>query len=60
MTDFTRCCFACGCEVDINTVKINAEVNLPVCDNCSETEREKQAIAGLREGMADGFVCGCI
>lgn len=60
MKDFTRQCFVCGCEVYPEKVKINAQVNLPVCDKCLETDREKKAIAELLDGMADGFVCGCI
>lgn len=60
MNDFTKQCFVCGCEIDPGTATINRKVNLPVCDDCSGNDREKQAIAELLDGMADGFVCGCI
>lgn len=60
MSDFTKQCFVCGCAIDRETAPINHQINLPVCDNCSGTEREKEAVAELLEGMADGFVCGCI
>jgi len=60
MADFLNHCFICGKEVDPQTTKKNMEINLPVCDVCSGTEEEKKAVADLNEGMADGFVCGCI
>jgi NAD-dependent SIR2 family protein deacetylase len=60
MTDFARKCFVCGKNVDPETTDKNPQFNLPVCDNCKGTDREKEAIAQLLEGMAEGFVCGCI
>jgi ribosome-binding protein aMBF1 (putative translation factor) len=60
MTDFANRCFVCGTEVDPAIAKKNEQFNLPVCDKCDGTDREKEAIAGLLEGMAEGFVCGCI
>lgn len=60
MADFLNHCFVCGKEIDPQTTKKNMEINLPVCDECSGTEEEKKAVADLTEGMADGFVCGCI
>lgn len=60
MTDFTTKCFVCGKAVDAENSTRNKEVNLPVCDQCAGTEEENKAIAELREGMAEGFVCGCI
>ncbi|MFA5329091.1 MAG: hypothetical protein WC384_14955 [Prolixibacteraceae bacterium] len=35
-------------------------INLPVCNECKGTDREKNAVDELLEGLADGFVCGCI
>ncbi len=60
MTDFLNHCFVCGKEIDPQTTKKNLEINLPVCEVCSGTEEEKKAVSDLNEGMADGFVCGCI
>lgn len=60
MSDFSNHCFVCGKEVDpLNVIK-NKELNLPVCSVCAGTEEEKKAVAEHLEGMADGFVCGCI
>lgn len=60
MTDFARQCFVCGKAVDPEQVEKNEQFNLPVCSDCKDTDREKEAIAQLLEGMAEGFVCGCI
>ena len=60
MPVFTNQCFVCGIETDPAIAKKNKQFNLPVCDNCEGTDREKEAIAELLEGMAEGFVCGCI
>jgi len=53
-------CFVCGCDVNPETATQNLMVNLPVCANCKGTDREKQKTDDLLDGMADGFVCGCI
>ncbi len=60
MNDFARKCFVCGKSVDPETTEKNTQFNLPVCDECKGTDREKQAVDQLLEGMAEGFVCGCI
>ena len=60
MEDFSNHCFVCGKENDPQNTKINKRLNLPVCDECSGTEEEKNAVGDLTDGMADGFVCGCI
>lgn len=60
MTDFANWCFVCGTEINPAISKMNAQFNLPVCPECEGTDREKEAIAELLEGMAEGFVCGCI
>jgi hypothetical protein len=60
MSDFSNQCFVCQKEIDTLTVMKNKQFNLPVCEECEGTNREQDAIAGLLEGMADGFVCGCI
>lgn len=60
MTDFANHCFVCGKEIDLQNTEKNIQFNLPVCSECKGTDREKEAIAQLLEGMAEGFVCGCI
>lgn len=60
MEDFARQCFVCGKAVDPGKADKNLQFNLPVCNDCKGTDREKEAIAELLEGMAEGFVCGCI
>ncbi len=60
MTDFLNQCFVCGIDVDPLETEKNLQINLPVCNECKDTDREKNAVDELLEGMADGFVCGCI
>jgi hypothetical protein len=60
MEDFQNHCFVCGREIDPLRTEKNKMLNLPVCDQCQGSENEKKAIDELNEGMADGFVCGCI
>lgn len=60
MTDFQNHCFVCGRETDPSTSNKNTQLNLPVCELCKGTEEEKKAVDELLDGMADGFVCGCI
>ncbi|WP_163711876.1 hypothetical protein [Mangrovibacterium lignilyticum] len=57
--NFQKKCFVCEEPVNEGCSK-NIEINLPVCENCRGTENEKKAVKDLQEGMADGFVCGCI
>jgi len=60
MVDFINQCFVCGKEVDPLKSTKNMQFNLPVCDDCKDTDREKKATDELLDGMAEGFVCGCI
>jgi hypothetical protein len=60
MTDFSNQCFVCGIAIDPLSSQKNKQLNLPVCDNCHGTDQEKAAVEEYLEGMADGFVCGCI
>ena len=60
MTEFYNCCFVCGKKVDPQTKEKNKLINLPICEDCKGTEKEKKSIDEHLEGMADGFVCGCI
>jgi len=60
MTDFSNRCFVCGNSIDKEISKKNMVLNLPVCNACEGTDQEKKAVEDHLEGMADGFVCGCI
>jgi hypothetical protein len=60
MPDFSNHCFVCGREVDPQLTERNHQLNLPVCSDCAGTDAEKKAIDELNEGLAEGFVCGCI
>jgi hypothetical protein len=51
-------CFVCGAKS--NDLMTNKAVNLPVCLSCSGTENEVKAVNELTDGLAEGFVCGCI
>ena len=53
-------CFVCNAKLLPNQSKINQEINLWVCLNCSGTEKEKQKVKELLVSLAEGFVCGCI
>lgn len=59
MKDFTKVCMVCQQPVSADCQR-NSQLNLPVCDKCCDTEREQEAVKNLLDGMADGFVCGCI
>ncbi len=53
-------CFVCEASFHSADIKYHAEVNLPVCKACSGTNAEAHKVKLLLEGLADGFVCGCI
>jgi len=54
---FTHC-FVCGNHQE--EMRINKQVNLPVCPACTGSDMEKKALEDLLEGLAEGFICGCI
>ena len=60
MEGFSKRCFVCQKEIIIENKEINLEVNLPVCQNCKGTKKEKHAIENHLDSLADGLVCGCI
>jgi len=60
MDDFSNHCFVCGTKVDQFNSEKNILLNLPVCYDCIGSNNEKNAVQEYLEGMADGFVCGCI
>jgi hypothetical protein len=53
-------CFVCERTFDIGLLQLNNNVNIYVCGKCSGTKAEKEKVDELLEGLADGFVCGCI
>ncbi len=53
-------CFVCESSFKSADIKYHAQVNLPVCEGCSGTDVEANKVKELLEGLADGFVCGCI
>ena len=53
-------CFVCGTKAGQDKLKINVEVNLPVCEKCSGSEQEREKVKELLDSLAEGFVCGCI
>lgn len=60
MSGFSNTCFVCGAAVGAGRFSVNREVGLPVCEQCKGSDAEKEAVKKLIEGLADGFVCGCI
>ncbi len=53
-------CFVCDSPVNEAKFSYHQQVNLPVCEGCKGTEDERKKVKELLEGLADGFVCGCI
>jgi len=53
-------CFSCKKPVFGTAFSINTRVNLPVCNDCKGTGKEKQAENELLKSLAEDFVCGCI
>lgn len=60
MKNFSTQCFVCQEEIDSKTAHKNQALNLPVCEKCKGTKAEEVKEKELTEGLADGFVCGCI
>jgi hypothetical protein len=60
MNVFNKKCFVCQVEVTPENSVLNYKVNLPVCNNCKGTEKERETVVELLDSLADGLVCGCI
>jgi NAD-dependent SIR2 family protein deacetylase len=60
MEDFKNRCFVCKEEIDQDKIKRNSTVNLPVCENCNGTDKEKDMEEEYLDSLADGLICGCI
>jgi hypothetical protein len=53
-------CFVCDVSINDNDLSYHKQILLPVCPDCKNSEKEQQKAKELLEGLADGFVCGCI
>jgi hypothetical protein len=53
-------CFVCEVDLPKENLVLNTEVNLPVCNSCRGTDKERETVAELLDSLADGLVCGCI
>ena len=60
MKEFNNRCFVCKTEINPATASRNSMVNLPVCNNCKGTKKEKETEEEYLDSLADGLVCGCI
>ena len=60
MEGLNKRCFVCQVEVTTENSVLNQEVNLPVCNNCKGTQKEKETVVEFLDSLADGLVCGCI
>jgi len=47
-------------DVTRENSELNTDVNLPVCNHCKGTKKEKETVAEFLDSLADGLVCGCI
>lgn len=60
LKNINKTCFVCKKQLISNTYTLNTKVNLPVCNECKGSDNERMAQNELLEGLAEGFVCGCI
>lgn len=60
MEDFKNKCFVCKKKIDPDTTQRNLIVNLPVCNNCKGTDKEKVKEEEYLDSLADDLICGCI
>ncbi|MBT6765406.1 MAG: hypothetical protein HOA90_12835, partial [Prolixibacteraceae bacterium] len=56
MEDFKNKCFVCQTKITANNSELNLEVNLPVCNSCKGTEKEKQKTEEYLDSLADDLV----
>ena len=60
MTELNKKCFVCDQPVTSENSSLNLVVNMPVCNQCKNSQNEKVKEAELLDSLADGLVCGCI
>jgi len=53
-------CFVCQVDVTNENSELNTDVNLPVCNACCGTAKERETVVEFLDSLADGLVCGCI
>ena len=58
--NINKVCFACENPIIGTAFSVNPKVNLPVCNACKGTDKEKQAQKDILDSLAEDFVCGCI
>lgn len=60
MENLGKKCFVCEQPLNNENSSLNSVVNMPVCNQCKNTQNEKMKEAELLDSLAEGFVCGCI
>lgn len=60
MKNIGKKCFVCEEPVTSENSSLNPVVNMPVCNQCRNTQNEKMKEAELLDSLADGLICGCI
>jgi len=60
MEDTNFKCFVCEKEINTEIANRNIMVNLPVCERCKGTTKEKKSEEEFLDSLADGLICGCI
>lgn len=60
MEGLNKRCFVCMIEVNKENSTLNPEVNLPVCESCKGSEKEKETVIEYLDSLAEDLVCGCI
>ncbi|HCE58879.1 MAG TPA: hypothetical protein DER09_13880 [Prolixibacteraceae bacterium] len=60
MENLDKKCFVCEKPVKSENSSFNLVVNMPVCNECKNSQNEKLKEAELLDSLADGLVCGCI
>ncbi len=60
MEAFSKMCFVCKKNIANSTYQLNSKVNLPVCNLCKGTDKEKITEDEYLDSLADDLVCGCI
>ena len=60
MEGINKQCFVCRIDISKVNSELNNEVNLPVCESCKGTFKEKETVKEFLDSLGDGLVCGCI
>ena len=49
MKTFNKICFVCKKSIANGSYQLNLEVNLPVCNSCKGTEKEKETVEEIKQ-----------